>query len=247
MTLAPESASWWRRNSPLYAVLTGTWTAPSFSAAKNEITCSGPFSSSVATRSPRPTPQVGERRGRAGRPPASISRGRVRVALEVEVRAVGVGREATGERREHRRAPACRGIATGPDTTVRVPAVRWPGSDRCRTLLDGDADLLAVRQLEVVTVGVGDDRPVPDRRPGVVRTRDAPALLRAPARTGSSTSSRLAQPIPRWAYPPRRWVTSVSMSTMTNGRVRSLSHTTDDARCPPSGRRCTTCIPAKRP
>ena len=60
ITVEPESASWWRRNSPLYAVLIGTWIAPSFSAAKNEMTCSGPFSSSVATRSPRPHADAGQ-------------------------------------------------------------------------------------------------------------------------------------------------------------------------------------------
>src|SRR5215207_1144804 len=56
ITFEPESASWWRRKSPLYAVFTGTWTAPSFSAAKKLTTWAGPFSRSVATRSLLPTP-----------------------------------------------------------------------------------------------------------------------------------------------------------------------------------------------
>ncbi len=58
ITRAPESARTWRRNSPLYAVLIGTWIAPSFKAAKKLITCSGEFSMSVATRSPRATPRA---------------------------------------------------------------------------------------------------------------------------------------------------------------------------------------------
>ena len=40
----------------MYAVLIGTWIAPSFNAAKKLTTCSGEFSMSVATRSPGRTP-----------------------------------------------------------------------------------------------------------------------------------------------------------------------------------------------
>ena len=55
-TLAPESASWWRRYSPLYAVLTGTPTADARFAANSATAASLEFSISVATRSPRCTP-----------------------------------------------------------------------------------------------------------------------------------------------------------------------------------------------
>src|SRR5262245_6943457 len=42
---------------------------------------------------------------------------------------------------------------------------------------NGDADLLSVRELEVVAVGIGDDRPVADRRPLVVRPTHGATLL----------------------------------------------------------------------
>ncbi len=103
-TLAPESDSWWRRNSPLYAVLIGTCTAPSFKAPKKLMTCSARFSSKVATRSPCCTPI--SRRLCASRFDArSISRAvelhDVFAAVgEVEIGTVGVGGEALGERGE---------------------------------------------------------------------------------------------------------------------------------------------------
>src|SRR5262245_52722838 len=44
-------------------------------------------------------------------------------------------------------------------------------------LFDDQPDLLAVGQLEVVPVGIGDERPVPDRVARVHGTEDRPAFL----------------------------------------------------------------------
>src|SRR5262245_5011207 len=57
-TREPESASWWRRYSPLYAVLIGTATPPASTIPHHENMASGEFSISVATRSPGPTPRA---------------------------------------------------------------------------------------------------------------------------------------------------------------------------------------------
>ena len=60
---APESASWWRRYSPLYAVLIGTATAPPATIPHQASIASLEFSMSVATRSPlAPRSPPGRRR-----------------------------------------------------------------------------------------------------------------------------------------------------------------------------------------
>ena len=98
---APESTSTWRRNSPLYAVLIGTWIAPEERGGEERDHLLGPVldqgRDAVAPHDAEPPPGAGQpRRGvghAAGRPP---------VALEVEVRAVGIGgqpgREGVGDR-----------------------------------------------------------------------------------------------------------------------------------------------------
>src|SRR5207245_4904263 len=58
-------------------------------------------------------------------------------------------------------------------------ACRWTRSRR-RILLDREADLLAVGELQVVAVRVGDERPIADRRTGVVGAEHGAALVPGP-------------------------------------------------------------------
>jgi hypothetical protein len=98
-------------------------------------------------------------------------------------------------------------------------------------------DLLAVRHLERVAVGVAQERPVADGRSRVGRAEIRQRSTRARV-ASRSTSSRLSQPTPRCAVGSSGCSTaSDSISTSTNGRVLSESHST------PS-RRCTICMRA---
>jgi hypothetical protein len=54
--VAPLSRSWWAKNSPLYAVLMGTVTAPHRDSPNQSTTHSGEVAIKMATRSPGPTP-----------------------------------------------------------------------------------------------------------------------------------------------------------------------------------------------
>src|SRR6478752_4923339 len=58
---APQSSSWWARNEPSRAVLTGTMTAPSRPRPSHTRTKSRPLGSSTATASPGPTPRDASR------------------------------------------------------------------------------------------------------------------------------------------------------------------------------------------
>ena len=76
----------------MYAVFTGTAIAPSRSVAKNVTTCSGPFSSRLATRSPRPTPMPAS--AAASRPACSSMR-RAEYASPMKSRYAPSGSEAS--------------------------------------------------------------------------------------------------------------------------------------------------------
>src|SRR4029453_17561485 len=79
--------------------------------------------------------------------------------------------------------PWSRRTAAGSRSTPpRGRAPRFGFACRCRrsaqrSLLDREPDLLAVGELQVVAVGVGDERPVADGRAGVVRAEHRSALV----------------------------------------------------------------------
>ena len=170
ITRAPESVSTWRRNSPLYAVLIGTWTAPSFSAAKKLITCSGEFSMSVATRSPRPTPS-----------PASPWA--IRLAARSTSRAVSAtpskSRYRPSGSSARRPASASRTVVSG---EVRVMDLTLPSPPR--TLRSADCSLGRGARLPV-SAYVQAQASASRRRPGLAPRATTTASYRhAALRTG---------------------------------------------------------------
>ena len=105
-----------------------------------------------------------------------------------------------------------------------------------------EPDLLPEGQFERVAVGVGDPRNITEGSP-----RSVGARVGRPSRWASaysrSISSRLLQATPRWPNGPSggSGLPAPSTSTMTKGRVRSVSQT---ERTPSWARRCTTAMPA---
>ena len=87
--------------------------------------------------------------------------------------------------------------------------------------VDGEPDLLAVAELEVVAVGVDDEGPVADGLAVVDGARRPDALQRRPGPPADRPRPGVSTPTPRWLKPLSGGdCVSASMSTMTNGRVQ---------------------------